>query len=120
MFHIDERRKYQRIEKPYIVRFRVKPDEKQSMATSNWDLVSVKNMSAGGALFRYPEDLGANSNLEFKIGISQSTPAINCVAKIIRVERPQPHSMFHIVTEFTEIEEQERKMIDSVIGEALV
>ncbi len=120
MFYVDERRKYQRIEKPYIVRFRVKPDENQRMTTSNWDLVAVKNMSAGGALFRYPEDLGANSNLELKIGISQTTPVINCDAKIIRVDRPQPHSMFRIVTEFTEIEEQERKMIDATIVEDMV
>ncbi len=120
MFHIDERRKYQRIEKPYIVRFRVKPDENQKVTTSNWDLVAVKNMSAGGALFRYPEDLGANSNLELKIGISQTTPVVNCVAKIIRIERPQPNSMFRIVAEFTEIEEQERKMIDATIEEAMV
>ncbi len=120
MFHIDERRKYQRIEKPYIVRFRVKPDENQSAATFNWDLVAVKNMSAGGALFRYPEDLGTNSNLELKIGISQSTPVINCIAKIIRIDRPQPNSMFRIVTEFTDIEEKERNMIDATIAEAMV
>jgi hypothetical protein len=120
MFYVDERRKYQRIERPYIVRFRVKPDESQLMTTSNWDLVAVKNMSAGGALFRYPEDLGANSNLELKIGISQSTPVINCTAKIIRVDRPQPNSMFRIVTEFTEIEEEERNMIDAAIVAAMV
>ena len=120
MFYVDERRKYQRIEKPYIVRFRVKPDENQRVATSNWDLVAVKNMSAGGTLFRYPEDLGVNSNLELKISISYSTPVINCTAKVIRVNRPKPNSMFHIVTEFTEIEEEERKMIDATITEAMV
>ncbi len=119
MFHIDERRKYQRIEKPYIVRFRVKPDENQNQVVSNWDLVAVKNMSAGGALFRYPEDLGVNSSLELKIGISQSTPVINCDAKVIRVDRPLPNSMFRISTEFTEIEEQGRDMIDATIAEAM-
>ncbi len=120
MFYFDERRKYQRIEKPYMVRFRVKPDEKQTAVTSNWDLVAVKNISAGGALFRYPEDLGANSNLELKIDISHSTPVIHCTAKVIRVDRPQPNSMFHIVTEFTEIEEEERNMMDATITEAMV
>lgn len=120
MFHIDERRKYQRIEKPYILRFRTKEDGNQMMTTSSWDLVAVKNMSAGGVLFRYPENLGVNSSLELKIGISQSTPVINCIGKIIRIERPQPNSMFRITTEFTEIEEAERNMIDTTIGEALV
>ncbi len=120
MFYVDERRKYQRIEKPYIVRFRVKPDESQRIAASYWDLVAVMNISAGGVLFPYPEDLGVNSNLELRIGISQSSPVINCVGKIIRINRPLPNSMFRIITEFTEIEEQERKMIDATIGESLV
>ncbi len=120
MFYVDERRKYQRIEKPYIVRFRVKPDENQRMLAPNWDLIAVKNMSAGGALFRYPDDLGVDSNLELKIGIAQTTPVINCNAKIIRVDRPQPNSMFRITTEFTEMNEQERETIDTTITKALI
>jgi hypothetical protein len=110
-----ERRKYRRIEKPYITRFRIKPDKSQKMVPANWDLIGVKNLSAGGILFAYPENLGIDSNLDLKIGISQSTLTINCVGKIIRIDRPQPHSMFRIATEFTEIEDQEKEMINTTI-----
>ncbi len=115
-----ERRKYRRIEKPYITRFRIKPDKIQKMVPTNWDLIGVKNLSAGGILFAYPENLGIDSNLDLKIDISQSTLTINCVGKIIRIDRPQPHSMFRIATEFTEIEDQEKKMISTTIEKVSV
>jgi len=110
-----ERRKYRRIEKPYITRFRIKPDKIQEMVTANWNLVGVRNLSAGGILFAYPENLDIDSNLDLKIDISQSTLTINCVGKIIRIDRPQPNSMFQIATEFTEIEDQEKEMISTTI-----
>ena len=115
-----ERRKYRRIEKPYITRFRIKPDKIQKIVPTNWDLIGVKNLSAGGILFAYPENLGIDSSLDLKIGISQSTLTINCVGKIIRIDRPQPHSMFRIATEFTEIEDQEKEMISTTIDNVSV
>ncbi len=115
-----ERKKYRRIEKPYITRFRIKPDKIQNMATTNWDLIGVKNLSAGGILFAYPENLGIDSNLDLKIDISPSTLTINCVGKIIRIDSSQPHSMFRIATEFTEIEDQEKEMISTTIDNVLV
>ena len=115
-----ERRKYRRIEKPYITRFRIKPDKIQKMVPANWDLIGVKNLSAGGILFAYPENLGMDSNLDLKIDISLSALTINCVGKIIRVDRPKPHSMFRFATEFTEIEDQEKEMISTTIENVLV
>ena len=116
MSKAQERRKYRRIEKPYITRFRIKPDKIQNMVPTNWDLIGLKDLSAGGILFAYPEDLGIDSNLDLKIDISQSTPTINCEGKIIRIDRPQPHSMFRVATEFTVIEDQEKEMINTIIS----
>ncbi len=115
-----ERRKYRRIEKPYITRFRIKPDKIQKIASSNWDLIGVKNLSAGGILFTYHENLGIDSNLDLKIDISKSTPTINCVGKIVRVAEFKPHYMCRIATEFTEIEDQEKEMISTTIEKVLV
>jgi hypothetical protein len=115
-----EKRRYRRIEKPYITRFRIKPDKTQEMVPANWDLIDVENLSAGGILFSYPEDLGIDSNLDLKIDISQSTLTINCVGKIIRVDRPQSHSMFRIATEFTEMEDQQKEMISTTIDRVSV
>ena len=109
-----EKRKYERIElkgrknrgieKHFMARFRVKQYESLDLSLTNWDTVDVKNLSAGGMLFNYNKNQKIDSLLDLKIDISESIPTINCVGKIIRIDRPQPHSMFRIATEFTEID----------------
>ena len=42
------------------------------------------------------------------------------MGKIIRIDRPQPHSMFRIATEFTEIEDQGKEMISTTIDKVSV
>ncbi len=110
-----ERRKYRRIEKPFMARFRTKQYEGPEISSTEWDMVPVRNISAGGLAFNYTRNLGFNSLLDFKIDISVFTPTINCVGKIIRVEEPQPYSMCHIATEFTEIDKQEKEMINTIV-----
>ncbi len=110
-----ERRKYRRIKKPFIARFRIKQYEGLEVSSTEWDMVPVRDISAGGLTFNYTKNLGFNSLLDFKIAIPTFTPSINCVGKIIRVEDPQPHSMFRFATEFTEIEDQEKEMISTTV-----
>ena len=114
-----ERRKYRRIEKPFMTSLRIKQYEGLEMSSTGWDMVPVRDISAGGLTFNYTKNLGFNSLLDFKIDISRSTPTINCVGKIIRVEDPQPHFMYHITTEFTEIDKQEREMINTTVEKVL-
>ncbi len=115
-----ERRKYKRIEEPFMARVRTKQYEDLEMSSSDWDMVPVRDISAGGLAFDYTKNLGFNSLLDFKIAISQSTPTINCVGKIIRVEALQSLSMCRIVTEFTEIDKQEKKRLNTTIEKLLV
>ena len=65
MFYFDERRKYQRIEKPYIVRLRVKPDEGLEMPSSKWDMVPVRDISAGGLAFKLYKEFRFQFTLGF-------------------------------------------------------
>ncbi len=116
---VQEKRKYRRIEKPFMARFRTKQHEGSEMSLTEWDMVPVRDISSGGLTFNYTKNLGFNSLLDFKIDISRSTPTINCVGKIIRVEDPQPHFMYHITTEFTEIDKQEREMINTTVEKVL-
>ncbi len=94
--NVQERRKYSRLEKPLMARFRVKQYEGLEMFSTVWDMVPLRDISVGGLSFNYTKYLGFNSLLDFKIDIFSST--INCVVKIIRIDRPQPHSMFRIAT----------------------
>ena len=113
-------RKYRRIEKPFMARFRIKQYEGLELSSTEWDMVPVRNISAGGLTFTYTKNLGLNSLLDLVIDISESIPSINCVGKIIRVEEPQSHSMCRITTEFTEIDKQEKEMFNTALGKVLV
>ncbi|MCP4268598.1 MAG: hypothetical protein GY777_23965, partial [Candidatus Brocadiaceae bacterium] len=70
-----EQRKYKRIElgkwnykeivSPCITRFRVKPCDGKEMSSLEWNIVAVKNLSAGGLMFNYYKmNLGLSSLLE--------------------------------------------------------
>ena len=52
-----EKRKYKRVEKLLLGRFRVKQYEGQKMSSRNWYSVAVENLSAGGMLFNYKNNL---------------------------------------------------------------
>ncbi|MEE9604614.1 MAG: PilZ domain-containing protein, partial [Candidatus Scalindua sp.] len=97
---VEEKRKYERIElakrnykkilTPYIARFRVKQYEDQEMSFPDWDIVAVKNLSAGGLLFQHSKNLGLGSLLDLRIDLFKSVPTVNCVGKVTRIEQPQP------------------------------
>ncbi len=111
-----EKRKYKRIEKPFIARFRVRQYDDHETVSTKWDMVAVKDLSAGGMLFIYNKNLGIDSLLDLKIEVSKTTPTINCVGKIIRIDEPPiSPSVFGIATEFTKIGEQEKAMINTTL-----
>jgi hypothetical protein len=110
-----EKRKYKRIEKPFMAGFRARQYEGHETVSTKWDKVAVKDLSAGGMLFIYNKNLGLDSLLDLKIDESKYTPTINCVGKIIRIDKPIPISIFGIAIEFTEIEEHVKEMINTTL-----
>ncbi len=114
-----EKRKYERIEKPFKVSFRIIPLVAQRMVSTDWNTVTVKDFGAGGVHFNYDENLEIGALLDLKIGFPQITPAIHCIGKVIRVEESQPSSMFSIAIEFKEIDVQEKEMINNAVVEIL-
>jgi hypothetical protein len=119
MHNDQKRRKYKRIEKLYTARVRVKQHEGHEADPTVWDMVAVKDLGAAGIFFYYKKDLGIGTLLDLKIDVSKSTPTINCVGRIKRIEEPIPPTIFGIATEFTEIEEQEKEIINATIEEIL-
>jgi hypothetical protein len=113
------KRKYKRIEKPYMARLRIKQYEGLEMSSSEWDMVALKDLSAGGAHFNYRKNLGIGSLLDLKIDVSTTTPTIKCAGKVTRIEYTQPHSILRIATEFTEIDEHERKIVNTTVEKVL-
>ncbi len=116
------KRKYQRIEKPYMAGVRVKQHEGHETGSTDWDSVTLHSLSAGGTYFIYKKDLAIGTLLDFEIEVSKSKPPVNPVGKVIRSEQFQlpPTSMFCIAIKFIDIGEHEKEAINTAVEKALV
>ena len=113
------KRKYKRIEKPYKARLRIKQYEGLEMESYDWDSVTLHNLSTGGIFFYYMKDLGIGTLLDLKIYVPNAIIVINCVGKVIRIDKPRHTSMFGIAIKFTEIGELEKEIINTTVQELL-
>ncbi len=114
MYKISERRKYPRIEKPYITRFQVKINV--DMICKEWDMVVVINLSAGGIFIYAKKNLEVGTILNLKISFSSSHPSIICVGRVIRMKRVPDTPAIGFAIEFTEINKQIREVINKIIN----
>ncbi len=119
MYKGTERREYERIEKLYMARVRVKRKEGHETVSTGWDSVTLHNLSEGGTFFIYKKDLGIGTLLDLEIDAPKATLNINCVGKVTRIKQFQPTSMFCIAIKFIDIGEQEKEMINTAVEKAL-
>ena len=117
MYKISENRKYKRIEKPYITRFRIKSYAPRDMVTKDWDMVAVNNLGAGGIFFHTRRSMEIGTTLDLKIGFSTSMPPIECRGVVTRVKKYPNTSTFCISTAFTEIDEHIKELINKTAEE---
>ncbi len=118
MYNI-ERRTYKRREKLYMAGVRVKQHEGRKKGSTGWDLVTLHNLSAGGTFFTYKKDLGIGTLLDLRIDNIESMLTINCVGKVIRIDKPKSTSMYGIAIKLVDIGEQEKESINTAVEEAL-
>ena len=107
MYDIAEKRRFKRIEKPYIARFRIKP-------AGIWDMVAVNDLGAGGVFFNSSNNLEVGTVLDLMIGFSKSAPAIKCDGVVTRVIKHPDAFIFGIGTAFSKIDEHVKEMINKV------
>ncbi len=108
-----ERRKHKRIGTPILLRFRIKPYKDQETVSSDWDMVAVNDLGAKGVFFNSSKNLEVGTNLDLKIGFSTTTPPIECAGIVTRVKKTPHTSIFGIAAEFTNIDEQEKEIINN-------
>lgn len=109
-----EKRKYIRIEKPYMARFRIKPDGNPSAISAGWDMVAVNDLGAGGVFFNSSNNLKIGTVLNLKIGFSTTAPSIKCDGIVARVINQPKSFFFGIAAVFTQIDEHVKEMINTV------
>jgi hypothetical protein len=117
MYNGQERRRNEiyenlpRKESIVMARFKVRSDEAQEIGYDDWHSVFLMNIGAGGIFFYYTKDLEIGTLLDLKIYVRNTALIINCVGKIIRIDKPKSTSMFGIAIKFIDIGEQEKEMI---------
>ncbi len=119
MYNGQERRKYKRKEELYMAGVRVKQQEGHETGSTGWDSVILKDLSAGGTFFTYKKDLGIGSLLDLKIDVPRSMLTINCVGKVIRIDKTKSTSMYSTAIKLIDIGEQEKEMINSTVEKVL-
>lgn len=112
MYEISEKRKYKRIKKQYIARIRIKPGEAQDITPSDWDMVALNDLGAGGIFFHDKRNLKIDTTIDLKISFSVSMPPIECRGVVTRVHKHPNFSIFGIATEFMEIDANIKEMIN--------
>ncbi len=114
MYKRPEIRKYVRTEKPYIVTYRAKLSD--DVDSKCWEKVAVVNLSAGGIFFQASNpDLKVDTLVNLKIGLYQTSLSIVCFGRVIRTKRHLTTSAIGFAIRFTEIDNQIKEVIDSII-----
>ena len=104
MYNGVERRKYPRVEKPVIIRFRVSPNNDLEMTSSQWDMVAVHDLSNGGLFFNSSYNIQGGTVLDLKIGLSTSSDPVMCTGMVTRIKKQPDTSIFGIAAAFNEID----------------
>ena len=131
MNNYSEKRKYKRIElekwkykeivSPCIARFRNKRWSLCNRPFLEWNIVAVKNLSAGGVMLDYyKKGLNIGSILELKIEFIESKPTISCIGRVVRIEDAHANAMFRIAIEFTKINDLDQEIINITVEAILL
>ncbi len=114
-----DKRKYIRTDRPFSLKMRIKPDEGQKATFTDWDIVMATNLSAGGVLIYYNEELKIGSFVDLRLYISMPLFTINCVGKVISIKKQPKSPIFAVAISFTEIDEQDIELINEAVEESL-
>ncbi len=114
MYKLPEARKYVRTGIPYIIACRSKPSD--DIDSNYWMKVAAANLSAGGIFFQASNpDLKVGTLVNLKIGLYQTSLSIVCFGKVIRTKRHLTTPAIGFAIQFTEIDNQIKEVIDSII-----
>ena len=103
-----ERRRYKRIKKQYTVSF----SKSGQGAKPSWDMVVVRNISAGGVLFNFDRKIEEGSKLNFKFSMAYGKKPIQCQGEVIRVKDLGDGSMYEIAVNYIDIDPKQSQFIN--------
>ncbi|MCK5450722.1 MAG: PilZ domain-containing protein [Candidatus Omnitrophica bacterium] len=109
---VKNKREYKRIQKPFIVRFRVKPEKDLGGFFPGWDIVTAQNLSAGGILFNYDQRIELTSKLDLKINFPTMRGIIDCSGKVLRMDEIPNSARIRVAVIFADLNPRDKKDIE--------
>jgi c-di-GMP-binding flagellar brake protein YcgR len=106
-----DKREYKRISRHFILRFRAHQDDGQK---GGWEVVTVDDLSAGGALINFEKELEIGSVLDITITVPLVNEPIRCLAKVLRVQKPANALICRIAVAFLELSEKDREIMKTL------
>ncbi|NQT90072.1 MAG: PilZ domain-containing protein [Candidatus Omnitrophica bacterium] len=120
-----EKRKYRRLKKQFVVRLRFHSKSRIAIF-GEYDMVSVRNISAGGALFNYDRKIRLGETITMGMQFPMLKEPIRCTGEIVRVESPSSSGdtsvlpVYFIAIRFIATSEEETRAIDSFVKKNIV
>lgn len=106
-----------RIYRHFIARFRILPDGPLKENSSNWEVVTLNDLSAGGAQFNYNKEIKPGSILEMLVTFLWLKQPLGFRAEVLRVQKaPDCPSLYRIAIIFVDLDENNIKIINSFAG----
>ena len=113
-----EKRRYRRIDKSFLTRLKIMPSKLNKLKEAFWDLITTKNLSAGGLLFNYYKEMPVGAKIELRIVFLLADRPIECIGKVIRSQKIIDNgvkSAYRIAAEFEDINDQDKRSINSSV-----
>ena len=105
----NEKRRHQRIKKHFTARVRTYSDH----SSPDWNIVVLRDLSAGGAMLVHDHRLPLGSLVNLKINFSGERP-IQCFGHVLRSQ--QISSSFHeVAVGFNQIDVNDARLIDGSV-----
>ena len=108
-----ERREFKRFQKFFVVC--IQAQEKISFL-DEWQIVGLENISEGGMLFNHNKALEKGAILKIKIKIDPDNNPIQCIGRIVRVQKLGQLELYEYGTHFTEIKPEDRALVRQALG----
>ena len=120
-----ERRKYKRIKFPFTAKVRIQEESNgtiRSKESSKWELVTIRNLSAGGISFNHTKKIELDTVLELNLSLPFITEPVHCLGKVCRVdEKPTDKKqitkipVYGIAAYFIQMEDDKKQAIDGYV-----
>ncbi len=83
------KKRARRIQRKFITKIRIYQGTSKPDDSSNWNLVTTRDLSSSGILFNYNQKIPMGTILEFSMTLPFAEN-VHCLGKVRRIEKEQP------------------------------